>query len=394
MSMTDHGGTLGGTLGGFEERLLAELKLAQIAAPPPPAMPFRRRAAAGSPRGSRKVALVRRGALGVAAAGAITAAAVTVLLPGRTSTPLISTEEQPLGSLPSHAAKPVLLAMAAKAASAGQGSGRYWCTDEQEGQLDPIGPAGHELNPPGEGGQPSPASDYRYSILEKYRMVDCETPQGADAGDFYQYLGAHPATSADTAAWRRAGSPDRWQGWYGAAVSMKPGSYAKIGKTGGLPPWGNETSLPADPAKLEKLLLTGLDGPNDVATKQEERHSGMTYRQIVDENLFNNLTGLLEEPVRPAVRAAAFRLLAQVPGGQETPGVQDPLGRAGIAVWWGKRGDPNDGFMIIDPETTMLLASEGFAGTPAWVYQPSTMTDYDIYVSVGWVNRLPTSGTG
>jgi hypothetical protein len=28
------------------------------------------------------------------------------------------------------------------------------------------------------------------------------------------------------------------------------------------------------------------------------------------------------------------------------------------------------------------------------VYEPSTMTDYDIFVSVGWVNRLPTSGAG
>ena len=138
------------------------------------------------------------------------------------------------------------------------------------------------------------------------------------------------------------------------------------------------------------MLLTGLSGPSDTATKEEERQTGLSYCQIVDENLFWNLTSVLDEPVRPAVRAAAFRLLAQVPGGQEASGVRDPRGRAGTAVWWGQRGRP-DGLMIIDPATTMLLASEGFAGTPAWVYKPGTMTDYNLWVSAGWVDRLPRS---
>jgi hypothetical protein len=113
-----------------------------------------------------------------------------------------------------------------------------------------------------------------------------------------------------------------------------------------------------------------------------------SYAQIVDENLLTNVTGVLQEPISPAVRAAAFRLLAQVPGGHETPGVRDPQGRPGIAVWWDQPGQPVGGFTIIDPATAMPLAAEGFAGTPAWVYKPGTMTNYDVY-NAGWVNRLP-----
>lgn len=399
MNITDSAGTPSESarpvLGGFEERLLAELKFLVIeqAAPDPSAMRLRGEAAAAAPPCSRTwPRLSWRGGAGVAVAGAVaTAVAVLVLLPGGSPAGLVSTEEQPLGSLPSHAAQPVLLAMAAKAGSVAAGSGRYWCTETVEGTLDAIGPDGHGLTPPGVGGQASPPSDYRYSVLSRDRMVDCESPLGVDVGDFDQYLGAHPATPADMAAWRRAGSPGHWQGWYGAAFSAQGDSLQKIGKKGGMPPWGPDSSLPTDPAKLAKVLLTGLSGPSDVATKRIESQTGLSYRQIEDENLFWNLTGVLEEPVSPAVRAAAFRLLAQVPGGQETPGVRDPQGRVGTAVWWGQPGQPADGFMIIDPSTTMLLASEGFAGTPAWVYKPGTMTSYDMWVSAGWVNQLPSS---
>lgn len=398
MSITDHAGTPSEparhTLGGFEERLLAELKfmVTEQAAADPSAIKPRSRAAAAAPHGSRpRVGLTWRGGVGVSVAGAIAAAAaLLVLLPGPPAG-LVSTEEQPLGSLPSHAARPVLLAMAAKAGSAATGSGRYWCTETVEGTLSAIGPGGRELTPPGVGGQPSPASDYRYSVVTRYRMADCETPQGVDVGDFSQYLGARPTTPADMAAWRRAGSPGRWQGWDGQAFSIHPGSFQKVGRTGGQAPWGNDLSLSADPAKLKKVLLTGLYGPSDVATKRMESQTGLSYRQIEEENLFWNLTSILEEPIRPAVRAAAFRLLAQVPGAQETPGVRDPQGRTGTAVWWGQPGQSADGFMIIDPASTMLLASEGFAGTPAWVYKPGTMTDYDVWVSAGWANRLPGS---
>lgn len=406
MNTTDRAGTPGvpspHPLGGFEERLLAELKFTvagQATADPVAMRPGSGRMAGGAPklaaapRGSHTgIALTRRARVGAAAAGAIAAAAaVMVLLPGGPSTRLVRTEEQPLGGLSSHAARPVLLGMAATAGRGGVGTGRYWCTDTVEGKLVPIGTGGRELTPPGQGGQPSPASDYRYSVVTKHRMVECETPQGTDAGDFYQYLGARPATSADRAAWRRAGSPTSWRAWYAnQAVSIHPGSLQKVGRTGGQAPWGSATSLPADPAKLRKALLTGLYGPSDVVTKRMERQTGLSYRQIEDQNLFWNLTGVLGEPIRPAVRAAAFRLLAQVPGGREVPGVRDPQGRAGTAVWWGQRDRP-DGFLIIDPATTMVLASEGFAGTPAWVYKPDTMTDYQLTVSAGWVDRLPSS---
>ncbi|HEY7143083.1 MAG TPA: hypothetical protein VH637_02480 [Streptosporangiaceae bacterium] len=325
-----------------------------------------------------------------AIAAAAAAASVITLVPGRTPGGLVSTEEQPLGSLASHSAGPFLLAMAARASHAQAGTGRYWCTETIDGNLVPIGPGGRELTQPGQGSQPSPVSDYRYSLFSRSRMTSCETPRGSDAGSFYQYLGARPATATDVAAWRRAGSPDHWQTWYARqTISSHPGSSRPVGRRGGLPPWGSDQSLPADPAKLKAVLLAGLAGPADLGIKRQERQAGLSYRQIQDENLFWNLVSLLDEPISPAVRATAFRAFAEIPGAHTQPGVRDPQGRVGTAVWWGRLDGQQTGFVIINPATTMLLAEEGFAASPAWVYKPGTLTQYHLWLSAGRTSHLP-----
>jgi hypothetical protein len=375
-------------LGGFEERLLTELKFvvaeqaAGTAAEGPEA------------RARTRVALPRRRWTIVAVSGAIAAAAavasVITLAPGRAPGGLVSTEEQPLGSLTSQSARPFLLAMASRASRIQAGRGRFWCAETIDGSLVPIGPDGRELIPPGQGAQPSPVSDYRYSLFSRYRMTDCETPRSREAGSFYQYLGARPATSADVAAWRRAGSPSHWQAWYARqTISSHRGSFGPAGRRGGRPPWGSDQSLPADPAKLKAALLTGLAGPSDLGVKRIERQAGLSYRQFQDENLFWNMVSLLEEPISPAVRATAFRVFAEIPGARTKPGMRDPRGRLGTAVWWGRLDGQQTGFIIIDPATTMLLAEEGFAGKPAWVYKPGTLTQYHLWLGAGWTSHLP-----
>jgi hypothetical protein len=162
-----------------------------------------------------------------------------------------------------------------------------------------------------------------------------------------------------------------------------------VGRRGGLPPWGSDQSLPADPAKLKAVLLAGLAGPADLGIKRQERQAGLSYRQIQDENLFWNLVSLLDEPISPAVRATAFRAFAEIPGAHTQPGVRDPQGRVGTAVWWGRLDGQQTGFVIINPATTMLLAEEGFAASPAWVYKPGTLTQYHLWLSAGRTSHLP-----
>ena len=375
-------------LGGFEERLLTELKFviaeqaAGTAAEEPKA------------RARTRVALPRRRWTIVAVSGAIAAAAaaasVITLTQGRAPGGLVSTEEQPLGSLAPQSARPFLLAMASRASHIQAGTGRYWCTETIDGSLVPIGPDGRELIPPGQGAQPSPVSDYRYSLFRRYRVTDCETPRSREAGSFYQYLGARPATSADVAAWRRAWLFQSLAGVVRTSDHLQPRWFLRrAGRRGGRPPWGSDQSLPADPAKLKAALLTGLAGPSDLGVKRIERQAGLSYRQFQDENLFWNMVSLLEEPISPAVRATAFRVFAEIPGARTKPAMRDPRGRLGTAVWWGRLDGQQTGFIIIDPATTMLLAEEGFAGKPAWVYKPGTLTQYHLWLGAGWTSHLP-----
>ena len=344
---------------------------------------------------TRPVLRRRRVNAAVIGGAAFIAAAATVmaLLPGRAATGLVGTEAQPLGSMTSQAAGPFLLAMAARTTRAPGGTGRFWCEERVEGRLIPIGSDGRELTPPGQGLRPSPVSGYRYSIFSREATVSCKTPQGRNVGkELSQELGARPATPRDAAAWRQAGSPGRWQAWYDTHVSehLHPGSPQRVGRGGisDLMPWGDDTALPADPVKLAALVLTGIGRPSDELVKELLRETGSTYRQYRIDNLFSNLIMLLSEPVTPEVRAAAFRALATVPGVRMRPGVRDPIGRLGTAVWL---GNPYDGTYIIDPATTRLLASDSLAGKSAQLYKPGTMTGYQLWLKPSWTSHLPQS---
>ena len=88
------------------------------------------------------------------------------------------------------------------------------------------------------------------------------------------------------------------------------------------------------------------------------------------------------------VRAAAYQVLASVPGVHMKPGVTDPSGRPGTALWIGPRSGPGQ-IVIVDPATGMLLADEWLATGPHGVYAPGTLTQYALWQSPGWTDRLP-----
>ena len=76
-------------------------------------------------------------------------------------------------------------------------------------------------------------------------------------------------------------------------------------------------ALPADPAKLEKLILSG--GVASFETPSAFLLDGV-------------LPPILEEPVTPAVRAALYEMLAAMPGIKSLGEVTDPAGQQGEAV--------------------------------------------------------------
>ncbi|GIJ30500.1 hypothetical protein Vqi01_56620 [Micromonospora qiuiae] len=116
-------------------------------------------------------------------------------------------------------------------------------------------------------------------------------------------------------------------------------------------------ALPADPAKLkEKLLGWYAD------TGGAESRDGF---------LFNSGTTLvLNLPVSPQVRAAAYRMLAAMPGVTSRGRVTDQLGRPGMAVAVTRQGDLGETQtrLIIDSSTGQALAQETWVAdnTASW----------------------------
>ena len=362
------------------------------AQPAPAGRAMRKPAPPLVPRGRRPSWRLRRAAaVGGIVAASLAGALVVTSLPGGAGHGLV-TSERPFANLTGQPAGAFLTALATRVAQATPATGRYWCLRLISAELDPIGPGGQELTPAGQGLTPSPVSDYRYSIFARQAYDDCHTYSktgSRNVGGYIQDLGARPATAKDAAAWRRDGSP-AWHAWYGNGqlIPSKPGPRTQVSGKRGQEPWGNPATLPADPAKLRKVLLAAVGGPNDPTMRLAEQQSGQSYAQLRDYNLFVQARILLLDPLSPSVRAAAYQVLASVPGVRMKPGVTDPSGRSGTALWIGPRSGPGQ-ITIVDPATGILLADEWLATGPHGVYAPGTLTQYNLWQSPGWRDRLP-----
>lgn len=332
----------------------------------------------GRPRTTRMVS-VALGAAAVGTAGAV--AIVSLATGGKPVTP--GDGHVPAGLLAGQPARPFLLAMAGKAAQ--QKTGRFYCTTEVQGDRELVGPGGRLLPEPWVNGPKrvptSAPGGFRYALTRRYGMTQCTRVSDVTRLMIsMQYLGAGPASRADARAWRRDGSPDHWRRGH-RVLSAYPGPVEKVrsvkhgtGDFGGK----NDLWLPADPAKLRAVFLAhpqpGANGRNNVIA-------------------WGALTVMSSDNVRPAVRAAAFRVLAGVPGMRMKPGVTDPEGQTGTAVWqdswigYGLRYETT--YDIIDPQTGNILAGDTIAQTPVAGAPPGTVLFYSATTSARWTSQLP-----
>jgi hypothetical protein len=187
-----------------------------------------------------------------------------------------------------------------------------------------------------------------------------------------RWLGAAPATDADKAAWRAAGSPTRWtltgpegkQGGGGPLpaapgareVTVRPGGSSF--DIGGTPlTYAQIRALPTEPDKLKAYLIklddaAGRDGtwtPDQIAKWRVE----MLFSQ--------SWTLLSQLPIAPAVRAATYRMLAGLPGLTVTENVRDAKGRTGAGISYAYRnadGSSVETRLVIDADSGALLAHE------------------------------------
>ncbi len=210
-----------------------------------------------------------------------------------------------------------------------------------------------------------PAGPGGYKLRE---LVVTETWTGLKGGTGWlgtRSLGAAPATPADEAAWRRAGSPSSWntgpadtQEGKDRILSSKPGEatffelrdgadrYLALGLNATL---DDVLALPSTSDELRARLLKVASGTAPDASQVS------ALAQIS--------SGLLSDtPALPKVRAATYRLLAGLPGATVKHNVVDLAGRTGTAVGFSFPAYQLKLQLIIDPRTGKLLSSSHTGG--------------------------------
>ncbi|MGW0485522.1 CU044_5270 family protein [Nonomuraea sp. NPDC003214] len=348
--------------------------------------------AMSQPRKARRGRKVVRPVWGISLAGATAAvAAAAVVVTGTGGAPPSAPDSvaQPAATATATAtkvrlsAREVLLAAAEKAGSQPDEMGAWWHTSTMQRTLHQVA----------EGG---------YTVVERQRSEGwTSSATGGEQGGTYQSLGARPATPEDEAAWRRAGSPREFK----VKVPGKPRAITL--STSPRKPWGgfsplvdgdkvfwlgrNVTmkelrALPSDPGRLKAWLLRSYKGHD---TESE------SVPMASDPWLYRVSTGLiLDMPVTPEVRAAAFRMLADLDSVKVVENVTDAEGRQGAAVAVEEK--VKDGVMetrlIFDQETGRGLASESVVVKPGDAHaghEPGTVVSTTTVLEAGWADSRP-----
>ena len=320
--------------------------------------------------------------LALTGAAATAALAVATLLPGAGTTPESGGPAGGDGS-----ATNVLLAAAVRAESAPT-SGAYWRVRSLS-----------KTTLPRKFGQGDDSYTLQHlSVTEQWTTHSGRTWLGRREW-------ARPKTPDDKAAWRRDGSPSKWctgttdtQQPEPICLHTAPGtaSLTRVGKDTFVVAEGRELSfgrlqrLPQGPDALRAWVLDAVRDDLDMPVSAD----------ILDFNAADVLANLLVDvPVPPGVRAAAYRALAHMPNVTSIGPTRDGLGRAGVGIQIGAAGDQIGIYgvgarglvktgrltrtLIIDPETSHVLAREmSIAKSP----DPFSAT---LITKVGWTNEKP-----
>jgi hypothetical protein len=357
--------------------------------PPPNVVADGRERLFGSPAGAspttrtmRRAAFPSALALSLTGAAAAVALVVAALVPGGGNFP------GDRGQVATGSARAVLLAAAVRAESAPT-SGTYWHVRSMSRTTLPQR-FGHGIN--------------RYT-LERMSITEKWTTHGGR-----NWLGrrvwVRPKTPEDEASWRRDGSPSTWCMGETDTEPPEPICLHTAPGTASVTRFGQDTfqltegqrlsfgrlqRLPADPDALRAWLVRIARHDLDPSASAA----------VVDLNVANELSDLLVDfPVPPDVRAAAFRALADMPNVKSVGPMRDELGRAGVGIEIRTPGVAGIAILgdgsavtapagelirtqIIDPDTSRVLADEMKIGNGS---DPVSDT---LILGVGWTNARP-----
>ncbi|WP_433372876.1 hypothetical protein [Streptosporangium sp. CA-115845] len=221
-------------------------------------------------------------------------------------------------------------------------------------------------------------------------------------------IGIKPVTAADLAKWRRAGSPELCEGGEDCA-----GGFLRPGQTEYVPSSGQKAKylrggllgadlnmlefmrLPDDPVALRSELLGSWSAfPARTIWAGEKPVTGEKPVMTRDEWLWAVGTGILDEaPISPAVRAALYRMLADVPGARVLAD-----GRT-VTVARAFQNGFIDSHVVIDRATGELSAIRSVLLKPD-PQQKGSLTDFRglpqksvifevVFLAMGWTDEAP-----
>jgi len=249
----------------------------------------------------------------------------------------------PSPRLPANPSARQVLEAAARVAEAQPAqTGKYWRVSIASTKLIAAGPNAHP-----------------YALEKTLSPWVTWYPAQPSPGDWYvAYSDASytttPATAGAEAQWKADGSPALPSEKL-PVVRTEAFSDLRFGSTR-LTPLQFQ-SLPSNPAALKAAIVAMTNG---------SYQSGVTDQESYE--IFGVITDLLDhEPITPQVRAAAFWVLAGLPGIEVLGKVSDPIGRPGYAIsldefaakTFGQNGLVGTNLtLVISPTAGTLLAEE------------------------------------
>ncbi|MBF9130654.1 CU044_5270 family protein [Plantactinospora sp. S1510] len=339
----------------------------------------------GRSRASRPVlrwSFLGTGLVGAAAAGVLAVSVISAPQGARVGDPPPAggqpgAVDSAIGGATPVTARDILLAAATRAEQAPAESGTYWHVKT----LDVFGP------------QPVGAASGGYRLLRRTvnESWDASDPRKASWTGRRDF-GVRPYSAADEQAWRAAGSPTEWaldtDSPKKLILSTRPGE-------------GTLTRDSAAPRYLEDLGQLSLEQVRHLPDEQGALREWVTGRikaemgaaagsAVSDQLLFGFLSRmLLDTPAPPEVRAAAFRILADVPGVRSLGTVRDESGRSGQGVEF--RDDSATVRLIVDPSAHRLLGTKT-SSTPKGSKVPAKESSTVVLVAE-WSDAAPQAPT-
>ncbi|MET8747960.1 CU044_5270 family protein [Streptomyces sp. NPDC004728] len=299
--------------------------------------------------------------LALATAAAVAAVVITDTVPEKPG---------PAPSATSGSGSQILLAAASHVEQQPAGSGTYWYVEEHIRSLHKV-----------------PGKHYTVAARTEHRYwaAAAENKQWSQSLD----LGARPATKADEAAWKADGSPTSWnlEGETLTYAGKGEIQHDAPGGTGDIVPMGDLplrvlATLPTDEQALRKSLFTLVDKDYNAPKEILDR--------IVVDTAVRLATAL---PSTPALRAAAYRLLAAEPGVRSLGDVKDHTGRTGYAVALPSPHGPVEIRLIFDKSTGMPLGTETVATRSGDGVSKGELQSYTTITSMKWTEKSPPFDT-